>query len=289
MTQLTSDRRVWTRHVLLIVGVVMAMLSQMPMGWAHSEEAGIALKTYTGIEVDGKLDDWVRRLKRDDWTGKMQVQKGEVFELIRAVPIYVNTLTSRVESGAIASPQDFSAVVYTLWDATNVYLAAKVTDDQVVTQHDGADIWQDDAIEVWFDCRHDAMTQTLFQDDEYQLGVSPASRYRSSTVGWAWRNPNAEGVIQKMKAASTLTSDGYVIEASVPWSVLQGCHPEIGAMIGFNLTAVDKDEDQLWSHITWSGRLHSDPSQFGHLYFMDAPINLFPSDVFETPAELLQP
>jgi len=47
---------------------------------------------------------------------------------------------------------------------------------------------------------------------------------------------------------------------------------------------VDKDEDQLWTHITWSGELHSDPSQFGHLFFVDAPVDLFPADVFEVPA-----
>ena len=213
----------------------------------------------------------------------MEVQKGKVLEWMRAVPAYVNAITSRVEAGTVKGPDDFSAIVYTLWDAHNLYVAAIVSDDNVVTQHEGADIWQDDALEIWLDCRHDAVTHTLTQDDEYQLGFSPASQYRNHAVAWAWRNPRTEPVVAAMKAASTLISGGYVLEASVPWAVLEGCQPAIGGMMGFNISMVDKDEDQLWTHITWSGQLHSDPSQFGHLYFVDAPVDLFPSDVFETP------
>ena len=249
--------------------------------WAHSEEAGVAVQTYTPIVVDGTLTEWVRRLERSDWSAQLKVKGGAALEWMRAAPMYVNALTSRVEAGAVSSPEDFSAVVYTVWDPTYLYVAAVVTDDEVMTEHEGEDIWQDDAIELWFDCRHDAVTHTLFQDDEYQIGVSPAGPQRNRAVGWAWRNPQAQAVTRALEVASTLTPTGYVLEASVPWAVLQGCHPAIGGMIGFNLSAVDKDADQLWTHITWSGKLHSDPSQFGHLYFVDAPVDLFPSDVFE--------
>ena len=248
---------------------------------AHSEEATISVKTYTPIVVDGTLDDWVRRLEGSNWTGQLEVQKGQVREWIRAVPAYVNTLTSKVESGMVKNPEDLSATIYTMWDAERFYLAAVVQDDEVVTQHEGGDIWQDDAVELWLDCRHDAVTHTLAQDDEYQLGFSPASQYRSQAIAWAWRNPHAEQVIPKMQVASSSMPHGYIVEAAVPWSALQGCQPAIGGMIGFNISLVDKDEDQSWTHLTWSGQLHSDPSQFGHLYFVDAPVDLFPSDVFD--------
>lgn len=254
-------------------------------GWPHSEEATVSVKTYTPMTVDGTLDEWVRRLESRNWNGRMEVQKGQVLKWMRAVPTYLNGVTSRVESGAVASPQDLSATIYTLWDAQWFYVAAVVTDDDVVTQHDGADIWQDDAIELWFDCRHDAVTHTLSQDDEYQLGFSPASRGRNRAVAWAWRNPQTEPVIAAMHVASALTPTGYLIEAAVPWSVLHGCEaPSVGKMIGFNISIADKDADQQWTHMAWSGYLHSDPSQFGHLYLVDAPVDLFPSDVFEHPS-----
>jgi len=160
-------------------------------------------------------------------------------------------------------------------------VAAVVTDDEMVTQHQDADIWQDDAVEIWLDCRHDAITKTLMQDDEYQLGFSPTSKYRPRALAWAWRNPQAEAVVKAMKVGSTVTPTGYIVEGAVPWTVLKGCQPSVGGMVGFNLSLVDKDEDQSWTHLTWAGQLHSDPTQFGHLYFLDAPVDLLPSDVFE--------
>lgn len=265
------------------IGIVVANLWWLPSVWPHSGKATVSVKTYTPIVVDGKLDDWVRRLESSDWSVQLKVKKGEVFEWIRAVPAYLNALTANVEAGSISSPEDLATVVYTMWDDKQFYVAAVVTDDQVVTQHEGADIWQDDCLEVWLDCRHDAVTHTLFQDDEYQLGFSPASKYRNHAVAWAWRNPRPEPVIKAMQVASSMIPGGSLLEAVVPWEVLQGCRPSVGGMMGFNISIADKDEDQLWTHVTWSGPLHSDPSQFGHLYFVDAPVDLFPADVFESP------
>lgn len=258
-----------------------------PTAWTHSEEATVSVKVYTPIVIDGKVDDWAKRIERSNWAAQLEVKKGKVLELMRAVPAHVNALTANIETGTISRPEDLSAVVYTMWDDHAFYIAAVVTDDEVVSQHEDKDIWQDDCLELWFDCRHDAVTHALFQDDEYQLGFSPASRYRNRALAWAWRNPRPEPVIKAMQVASSLTTNGYLIEAAVPWVVLQGCQPAIGGMIGFNISVVDKDEDELWTHLTWSGQLHSDPAQFGHLYFVDAPVDLLPSDVFEHPPELL--
>lgn len=268
------------RAVVLGLGVLLA-LGVAPPAWPHSEEATICVRTYTPITVDGKLDDWVRRLESSNWTGQMQAKKGAVQQWMRAVPTYLNEFTSRIEAGVVSGVSDFSAALYTFWDPEHFYVAAVVTDDAVVAQHEGEDIWQDDALEVWFDCRHDALTHTLFQDDEYQLGFSPGGRERSRAVAWAWRNPRTERVVPEMAVASAFTATGYIVEGKVPWSVLQGCQPAIGGVMGFNLSMVDKDADQLWTHVTWSGQLHSDPSQFGHLFFVDAPIDIFPSDVLE--------
>jgi hypothetical protein len=270
------------RQLTTALLVAACLLARAGTVSCHSEESAIALRTYTGITVDGTLEDWVRRLESGNWSGQLEVKKGRVIEWMRAAPIYVNTLTAKVESGAIGAPEDFSAVIYTLWDDKRLYVAATVVDDQVVTQHEAGDIWQDDAVELWIDCRHDAVTHTLFQEDEFQIGFSPASQHRNHAVAWAWRNPLADTLAKQLEVASVLTSNGYVIEASMPWTALTGCQPGFGGMMGFNVSVVDKDQDQLWTHITWSGQLHSDPSQFGHLYFLDAPIDLFPSDVFES-------
>lgn len=284
------------RHAMrrMIIGLVIAGVWPWPAGWPHSEEATVAVKTYTPIVVDGKLDDWVRRVDRGNWTGQLELKKGEFLkkggplDWIRAVPIHLNLLTARVEAGAVADADDFSATVYTMWDDHHFYVAAVVSDDQLVAQHSEGDIWQDDVLELWFDCRHDAVTHTLFQDDEYQLGFSPAGRDRNRALAWAWRNPKAADVVPALEVASAGVPGGYAIEGAVPWRALTGCQPAVGELIGFNISMADKDDDQLWSHIAWSGTLHSDPSQFGHLYFVDAPVDLFATDVLEEPGETSQ-
>lgn len=271
--------------LLLAAFLLLSVLALPALAGAHSGRAEVSLKTYAPVTVDGRLDEWVRRLEQSDWTGRLAIKKGDVLKWMRAAPIHLNALTGRVEAGTIDNPDDASAVVYTLWDAERLYVAAIVSDHEVVSEHEGADIWQDDCLELWFDCRHDAVTRTLFQDDEYQIGLSPASQSRARAVGWAWRNPDPDPVIQAMRVASSAIPGGYVLEASVPWSALRGCQPSIGGLVGFNISLVDKDANQMWTHVTWSGQLHSDPSQFGHLYFVDAPVDLFPSDMFERTKE----
>jgi hypothetical protein len=250
-----------------------------PAARAHTEQAAVSVKNYSPITVDGSLEDWVRRLEEADWAGRLQVKRGDVLDRLRAAPIPVNALTARVVSGTVEHPGDFSARVYTLWDAERLYVAAVVTDDDVVTQHAQRDIWQDDGLELWLDCRHDAVTRALQQDDEYHLGLSPASRLRERAVAWAWHHTQAEAVIEAMEVASAATPTGYLLEASVGWAALRGCAPALGGVIGFNLSMADRDGAAPRGLLLWTGRRPADPTQFGHLYFVDSPIDLFISDL----------
>ena len=248
---------------------------------AHSEEATICVKTYEPVVIDGKLDDWARRIESRNWGAKLDIKKGKTDMWMRAIPGHVNSITSRIEAGEIKDSKDYSMVFYTMWDEQNFYFAAVVTDNEIISQHQGDNIWQDDCVEIWIDGRHDTITYTMMQDDEYQIGISPKSKYREKTMAWVWRNPKPEPLMAALEFASTLTSTGYIVEAAIPFSALKGIEPKIGSYVGFNVTGVDKDEDELWTHITWSGILHSDPTQFGDLYFMDAPIVVFSSDLTE--------
>ncbi|MBN1794199.1 MAG: hypothetical protein JW844_04465 [Candidatus Omnitrophica bacterium] len=260
--------------------IAAAIVCEAGLVWAHSEEAAVCVKTYNLIKIDAELADWTTRIDPENWGALLKLKKGEVEDwMMMAPPSYVNKLTSRVEAGEVSTPKDFSMTFYCMWDEENFYFAAEVTDDAVVAQHEGDDIWQDDCIEVWFDGRYDAVTKTMFQDDEYQIGFSPRSKDRPKTIGWCWRNPNPQPVISNMKVASRLTETGYILEVAIPFSALRGITPEVCKVMGFNVSVVDKDQDQLWTHITWSGYLHSNPTQFGKLYFVDAPIEVNISDL----------
>lgn len=260
--------------------IIAGLLSNPHLLWAHSEEATICVKTYDPVVIDGKLDDWVRKLESSNWAAMLDIKKGKTEMWMRAVPGYLNTITSKVEAGAIDNPKDFNAVFYTMWDEQNFYFAAVVNKKgEVVTQHEGENIWQDDCLEIWLDGRHEAVTHTMSHDDEYQIGISPKSKYRDKTIAWVWRNPNPAPVMAAIQCASALSETGYIVEAAIPFSALKGLKPKLYSSVGFNVSIVNKTENELWSHITWAGTLHSDPTQFGDLYFMDAPIVVFLKDL----------
>jgi len=213
---------------------------------AASEKTVNCRKAGDKITVDGNLKDWTK-----------------------AEPAYVTKSASYVEKGKVKDDSDLSVAFYTLYDEVNLYFAAIVTDDEVITrQKDGA-IWQDDCIEIWLDDANDSTTPIMFADDDYQIGVSPQSETRKSTESYVWQNPDAELVMKAIKVASALTDKGYIIEASIPIKVLYELDPKSQKVIGFNISVCDLDKDGVWTHITWSGKLHSDPTQFGKLYFVE--------------------
>ncbi len=243
------------KEKILIISLAMAILVNFGLTskavWAASEQAAICRKTDSKITVDGDLKDW----------GK-------------AVPAYVTKFTSHIEKGEVKDDSDFSMVFYTLYDDENFYFAALVIDDDVITKNTGADIWQDDCIEIWLDDAHDSTTPVMFAEDDYQIGFSPQSDGRKSTESYVWRNPDPEPVMKSMKVASSLTGKGYIIEASIPIKVLNELDPKSQKVIGFNISVCDVDKDGAWTHIVWSGKLHSDPRQFGELYFVTQPPSL---------------
>jgi hypothetical protein len=200
--------------------------------------------------------------------GKITID-GDLKDWAKAEPAYVTKSDSYVEKGKVKDDSDLSVAFYTLYDEENIYFAAVVTDDEVVTrQKDGA-IWQDDCIEIWLDNADDSTTPIMFADDDYQIGLSPQSGGRRSAESYVWHNPDADLVMKEIKVSSTLTDKGYIIEASIPIKVLYELDPKSQKVIGFNISVCDLDKDGVWTHITWSGKLHSDPTQFGKLYFAE--------------------
>jgi len=256
-----------------ILGLIICILAASAIS-ANSGKMAIAIRRYQPIVIDGRLGDWTEAIPESDWHARLLAKKGKFMGSFDSSSNFLNTTTSLVEAGEVSSLKDFSGVFYLMWDEKKIYFAARIIDDQVITRHQDGDIWQDDSIEVWLDLRHDAVTEKLKQDDEYQIGFSPGSKTRIKTVGWVWRNPEPEKVIKALEYDSSLTDDGYIIEAAIPFSVLKGANPEIGSVIGFNISGVDNDENEAWTHITWSGKLHSDPTEFGDLLYIDAPIEL---------------
>jgi hypothetical protein len=124
---------------------------------------------------------------------------------------------------------------YLLWDDTNLYVAFRVTDSQLSstqTTRDSANLWQDDAVEVYIDTRGDRAA--AMQPDDYQFivninNVQADLRGTGSDKDASW---NA-----MWPSAVAPLPNGYAVEMAIPWAQI-GVTPIAGMTLGINL-AVD--------------------------------------------------
>ncbi len=107
-----------------------------------------------------------------------------------------------------------------LWDTTNLYLGAQVTDSQLTNT--GALPWQGSAIELYLNTANDRSVTITSHDFEYIFGWG-------DTTPWEINN-RITGVTMK----TTTISGGYIVEAAIPWSIL-GITPPQGATLGLDV------------------------------------------------------
>ncbi len=130
----------------------------------------------------------------------------------------------------ISGPADLSGSFKTLWDNNYVYILAEITDD--VKVKDSNEPYNDDAVEVYFDINNDK-AQTYDNDDvQYTFRWNDDSNIYSNPSGRSTAN---------IQFSIVSTSTGYVFEARVPWSTLQGT-PSKGKQIGFDFQVNDDDD-----------------------------------------------
>ncbi|MCD6498680.1 MAG: hypothetical protein J7M25_10325 [Deltaproteobacteria bacterium] len=168
----------------------------------------------------------------------------------------------KVIGGTISSPSDLSASVRFLWDDDYFYIALSVTDDVLVSDS-GADYFQDDGLELYFDANNDK-----------------AKSYGTNDFQWYFRH--AEPIIkerhhdmtQGVLFAQQDTSHGYAMEIGLPWANVGQILPISGGLIGLEVQ-VDDDDDggardksvHLFSPLneTWH-----DPSTMGSVHLVEA-------------------
>src|SRR5262249_30376989 len=76
-------------------------------------------------------------------------------------------------TGTITSSADCSATWKGMWDATNLYILASVTDD--VKINDSTNPWDDDAIEIYLDADHNGGTTYDANDRQVVCGWGDAA------------------------------------------------------------------------------------------------------------------
>jgi len=220
----------------------------------------VASKTNDRINIDGDLNDWKLNLFGEE--NKIVLTKANGF----------------INSGTIDDDDDFSAVIYALYDNDDLYIAAEVTDDATENGYTGGDNWQNDCMEMWIDGAGDdgTMTDTGGQDpDNYQFNVDV------NGFPYIYRNDNAATLLALMETAATTQGTNYILEIRIPFEAIPELDLSVSRIMGFGASFVDSD-DGVWNHILWEGEVENQPAEWGDLEFSLETLSVEPVSKLST-------
>ncbi|NQT13504.1 MAG: hypothetical protein HQ582_12190, partial [Planctomycetes bacterium] len=151
------------------------------------------------ITIDGKLDDW--------WETN---------------PVVITR--DQVVAGDPASNHGASGIVYTMWDQHNLFLAAKIVDDEFAPEGDG--------LAVRLNKRRYVLTQDIVPAG-WRVAVKAIEKLGSTTNMYRIASQFGEEVRGR---------DGYIVEAAIPARVL-GKAPDPGLEFEIAMEILDSDRN----------------------------------------------
>ncbi len=186
-----------------------------------------------------------------------------------ALPYTISAAVYKPEN--IVSAADNSATFGLSWDATYLYVAVNVVDDVYVQTQSGALLYKGDSLEILFDAdlRGDFSVKSLNGDD-IQLGLSLGNPTTGSPAAQAhiWYPSRLGGTPGGVRLAGKLTSNGYAIEAAIPWTTLTasgvaGNRYGVAVSVSDNDTPNTADQQSLIASV--GTRRLTDPTTWGTL------------------------
>jgi len=165
---------------------------------------------------------------------------------------------------------DLNASFKAAYDANNLYIAVRVLDDVYAQNATGYKLYLGDSLEILLDTNvvGDYYYRGISSDD-FQLGISPGKGSISGAKeAYLWYPANLRGARTSVVVATTGYSDGYLIEASIPWSIFK-VTPVSGTHYGFAFSVSDNDnltenlQESMVSSV--SGRRFLNPTTWGDL------------------------
>jgi hypothetical protein len=146
-----------------------------------------------------------------------------------------------------------------MWDNTNLYIGVRVLDATLNNDH--ANIWEDDAVEIYIDANNNKLTTYDSRDNQIIKGYNDATVFTKLAVTG----------LQHSWAAVT---GGYSIELAIPWAQLGfASTPAAGTKIGFDVGNNDDDNGGTRdAQSVWNGTVnnHNNTSAFGTIVLSSA-------------------
>lgn len=202
-----------------------------------------AVRRKFNINMDGQLNEW----------GNIGILR-------------VNNYLSQPEN--YLGPQDLSGVVRAVWDEQDLYLAAQVTDDQIIQESQGDQLRNGDAIELFWDSNLEGdFAVNQYNGDDTQIVFTPSGIVDNlDNLYYVYQSGggnNGDGI----EVWSWQTEVGYDLEIRIPWSVL-GVYPQSGATFGYAIAFSDDDTpgsaEQETQLATTINNPQQQPTQWGN-------------------------
>jgi len=203
------------------------------------------------IHIDGKLDDW----------SDTDVCYAE------------SALQVKTGRSSWKNPTDLSGELRFRWDNEFLYLAALINDDVLERNATIERVYMSDGMELFLGLnpenrKTDTNTVSKTSKNDFQFFLAPGVAKGKFSKAEA-RNQTA-GTSNGIQIESTITENGYAIEAAIAWKSLSASYmPAAGNKIGmtFQISDSDKKDGPTERKIFWTGNDGNwlNPSQWGTL------------------------
>ena len=131
------------------------------------------------------------------------------------------------------------------WDSNKLFIGIRVLDNKYVQNSKGTNLYKGDSLDFLLDA--DVSSDYYLGElnwDDYQIGISPGSPApNDEREAYLWYPKADEGKLEGVAIAARSKDDGYVVEASIPWSVFE-VSPAEGQHYGFTFSISDNDNRQ---------------------------------------------
>jgi hypothetical protein len=195
-------------------------------------ECDAILKRNAPLTIDGKKSDWPPQTPSFHIEGRENVVIGKE---------------------AMDRPDDVAACASALWDPKNLYLFLTIHDESIMNPYRNTHPWTGDAAELFLDVRPDtSLGQPHYDKNVMQIFFIPPDDTHPEPLARIQQPAGLDA--SAIKIGSHKNTEGYTIEAQIPWSLATGTPVSSGRIIGMELTLDDLDHgDYQHRQLVWRG------------------------------------
>ncbi|MCC7350052.1 MAG: hypothetical protein IT446_05730 [Phycisphaerales bacterium] len=136
--------------------------------------------------------------------------------------------------------EDLGGSVVLGWDPQFLYVAARVRDQVISQTYTGDILWQGDHVMLVLDVPRQEGVRD--KNKIFQIGISPGNFKPNGIAAEVYQWAPTRGSIVGARVGAVRTSDGYQIEAAIPWKSLGVDKADKGMRIGYDVSLSDSDQ-----------------------------------------------